>query len=104
MPASGVSYHHRVEAVRIMRPEPVGVVHREHRPGNASRLGSGPTHRRSMRACDRGRPMSRSPGTESAIMPYVHSDPYPWPYNGELTPGNTALIVIDMQADFCGRG
>ena len=27
---------------------------------------------------------------------------YPWPYNGDLRPDNTALIVIDMQTDFCG--
>ena len=35
---------------------------------------------------------------------FVESDPYPWPYNGDLRPENTALIVIDMQTDFCGIG
>ena len=35
---------------------------------------------------------------------YVKSEPYPWPYNGDLRPDNTALIVIDMQTDFCGKG
>ena len=35
---------------------------------------------------------------------YVKSDPYPWPYNGDLRPENTALVVIDMQTDFCGIG
>lgn len=35
---------------------------------------------------------------------FVRANPYPWPYNGELKPGNTALIVIDMQTDFCGQG
>jgi biuret amidohydrolase len=35
---------------------------------------------------------------------YVAADPYPWPYNGKLMPHNTALIVIDMQTDFCGIG
>ncbi|MCU5782246.1 isochorismatase family protein [Alcanivorax balearicus MACL04] len=35
---------------------------------------------------------------------YLDSEPYPWPYNGELTPENTVLIVIDMQTDFCGAG
>ncbi len=35
---------------------------------------------------------------------YVESQPYPWPYNGDLRPQNTALIVIDMQTDFCGKG
>ncbi|CAF3650950.1 unnamed protein product [Rotaria sp. Silwood1] len=35
---------------------------------------------------------------------YVQSDPYPYPYNGDLRPENTALLVIDMQTDFCGYG
>lgn len=35
---------------------------------------------------------------------YLASDPYPWPYDGDLRPDNTALIVIDMQIDFCGKG
>jgi nicotinamidase-related amidase len=35
---------------------------------------------------------------------HVASRPYPWPYNGDLRPENTALIVIDMQTDFCGQG
>jgi len=35
---------------------------------------------------------------------YVQSDPYRWPYNGDLRPQNTALVVIDMQTDFCGIG
>lgn len=35
---------------------------------------------------------------------YVNADPYPYPYNGDLRPDNTALIVIDMQTDFCGKG
>jgi nicotinamidase-related amidase len=34
----------------------------------------------------------------------VAANPYPWPYSGILTPANTALIVIDMQIDFCGPG
>jgi nicotinamidase-related amidase len=32
------------------------------------------------------------------------SSPYAWPYDGELRPDNTALIIIDMQTDFCGKG
>jgi biuret amidohydrolase len=35
---------------------------------------------------------------------HVQANPYPWPYNGDLRPGNTALIIIDMQTDFCGKG
>ena len=35
---------------------------------------------------------------------YAVAEPYPWPYDGDLQPGNTALIIIDMQTDFCGVG
>ena len=35
---------------------------------------------------------------------FIPANPYPWPYNGDLRPSNTALIVIDMQTDFCGAG
>lgn len=35
---------------------------------------------------------------------YVESDPYPWPYDGDLRPDITAVLVIDMQTDFCGKG
>ena len=38
------------------------------------------------------------------VETYIESDPYPWPYNGDLRAANTALIVIDMQTDFCGIG
>jgi nicotinamidase-related amidase len=34
----------------------------------------------------------------------VPADPYPWPFNGDLRPANTALVIIDMQTDFCGKG
>jgi biuret amidohydrolase len=34
----------------------------------------------------------------------IDANPYPWPYDGDLRPGNTALIVVDMQTDFCGKG
>src|SRR5271165_1719937 len=35
---------------------------------------------------------------------HVKANPYPWPYNGDLRPGNTALVIVDMQTDFCGKG
>ncbi len=35
---------------------------------------------------------------------YVASDPYPYPYNGDLRPDNTVFLIIDMQTDFCGKG
>jgi nicotinamidase-related amidase len=37
-------------------------------------------------------------------MIIIRSEPYAWPYDGDLRPGNTALLVIDMQTDFCGTG
>ena len=35
---------------------------------------------------------------------HVLDHPYAWPYDGDLRPANTALLVIDMQVDFCGEG
>lgn len=37
-------------------------------------------------------------------MSTINSAPYAWPWNGDLRPENTALIIIDMQTDFCGKG
>ena len=34
----------------------------------------------------------------------IKADPYAWPYDGDLRPQNTALVIIDMQTDFCGKG
>jgi nicotinamidase-related amidase len=35
---------------------------------------------------------------------FVDAEPYPYPYNGDLRPENTVLLIIDMQTDFCGIG
>jgi nicotinamidase-related amidase len=35
---------------------------------------------------------------------YITANPYPYPYNGDFRADNTALIIIDMQTDFCGVG
>jgi len=37
-------------------------------------------------------------------MTTLRSEPYAWPYDGQLSASNTALVVIDMQTDFCGEG
>ena len=37
-------------------------------------------------------------------MPVIQSVPYAWPFDGDLRPANTALLIIDMQTDFCGIG
>src|SRR6187455_3810009 len=37
-------------------------------------------------------------------MKFVPADPYPWPFDGALDASNSALVVIDMQTDFCGKG
>lgn len=34
----------------------------------------------------------------------VQADPYHWPYDGEAAIAHTALLCIDWQVDFCGRG
>ena len=34
----------------------------------------------------------------------VVADPYTWPFDGPPLPAETALIIIDMQTDFCGEG
>ncbi len=37
-------------------------------------------------------------------MMYINSEPYKWPYNGDLRADNTALMIIDMQTDFWREG
>jgi nicotinamidase-related amidase len=44
---------------------------------------------------------------QTAVLPVgrtIAADPYPWPFDGDLRAENTALIIIDMQTDFCGIG
>lgn len=40
----------------------------------------------------------------SAGGTFVDAQPYAWPFDGQLRPSNTALVIIDMQTDFCGAG
>jgi nicotinamidase-related amidase len=37
-------------------------------------------------------------------MSFVAADPYPWPFDGRWSAADTALMIIDMQTDFCGVG
>jgi nicotinamidase-related amidase len=37
-------------------------------------------------------------------MAHIAAVPYPWPFDGDFGRHNTALVVIDMQTDFCGKG
>jgi nicotinamidase-related amidase len=34
----------------------------------------------------------------------IESDPYAWPFDGSFAAGDSALVIIDMQTDFCGHG
>jgi biuret amidohydrolase len=38
------------------------------------------------------------------MQKHIISAPYNWPFDGNLQTDNTALIVIDIQTDFCGPG
>jgi nicotinamidase-related amidase len=48
--------------------------------------------------------MQRIERQEVEMSRYVNAEPYLWPFDGKLSPQNTALVVIDMQTDFCGAG
>lgn len=39
-----------------------------------------------------------------AFQTVAVADPYPWPYDALWSAADTALIIIDMQTDFCGEG
>jgi len=47
---------------------------------------------------------SSASGVTVAPARTVASTPYAWPFDGDLRAANTALVVIDMQTDFCGVG
>jgi len=34
----------------------------------------------------------------------IPADPYRWPFDGSAEPDTLAIVVIDMQTDFCGKG
>jgi len=34
----------------------------------------------------------------------IASEPYAWPFDGAFSAADTALVIIDMQTDFCGIG
>ena len=37
-------------------------------------------------------------------FPQIAAQPYAWPYDGAIDPARTALVCIDWQTDFCGKG
>ncbi|KAJ4413667.1 hypothetical protein N0V82_008396 [Gnomoniopsis sp. IMI 355080] len=37
-------------------------------------------------------------------LPKIAAEPYAWPSNTPLSPDTTAIVVIDMQVDFCAPG
>jgi biuret amidohydrolase len=38
------------------------------------------------------------------VLTPIAADPYLWPFDSNLRTDNTALVIIDMQTDFCGKG
>ncbi|HKY01162.1 MAG TPA: isochorismatase family cysteine hydrolase [Burkholderiales bacterium] len=38
------------------------------------------------------------------IFSTIDANPYAWPFDGDFSVANSALIVIDMQVDFCAPG
>ena len=43
-------------------------------------------------------------GEHKTFPALSHATPYAWPYDGAIDPARTALLCIDWQVDFCGRG
>jgi len=37
-------------------------------------------------------------------FPPIDANPYAWPFDGNFSAANTALVIIDMQVDFCAPG
>lgn len=37
-------------------------------------------------------------------MAFIEARPYPWPHRRDLEPNGLALIIVDMQRDFCEPG
>lgn len=44
-----------------------------------------------------------TPISQATSNSFIDAKPYQWPYNGNMTPQNTCIIVIDMQVDFCAK-
>jgi biuret amidohydrolase len=42
--------------------------------------------------------------TSGPVVGPVASEPYTWPYDGSVPVASTALLCIDWQTDFCGKG
>ncbi len=69
--------------------------------------GRGGGHRRHRLRLPQARAaLRRAPARRGRVggMATIASEPYAWPFDGDLRPQNTALVVIDMQIDFCGVG
>jgi nicotinamidase-related amidase len=48
--------------------------------------------------------MAQHPSDSYGPYGPVEADPYPWPYDTAVDPACTAVVCIDWQTDFCGKG
>jgi hypothetical protein len=47
---------------------------------------------------------SKAAAASAAAARVTSATPYAWPYDDAIATGDTALVLIDMQTDFCGLG
>ena len=43
-------------------------------------------------------------GANKTLAEKIEAQPYSWPHDSPLNPDTTALIIVDMQVDFCAPG
>ena len=102
-----VGHHARLLFLQ-RRPIPADASHHD-RLGLTEAIAEGRAGRTVDHQIARHEPIPPRPWTNGSLPRWcrritIAADPYPWPFDGALRPANTALLVIDMQVDFCAAG